>query len=453
MAVQDKSDLSERELEILRLLATGVSNKEIAQKLVISPNTVKVHLRNIFSKIGAVSRTEAAMYAVRIGLVPSGQESTEDQGDLERSRLDPLAIATTTITLDRPSFMDRFRQRRLFLITSSIFLLGLAAFFILLYIQPDPGSSSTVNSLEANSLPAESRWKKLAAMSTARTGLAAAVFENRIYAMGGEGNEVTGVVEMYDAINDTWTQLHPLPVPVSDFQVVVIGGKFYAPGGKTSTGLPTDQLQIYDPNKDLWSSGSPMPMKISGYALVTFEGKMFLFGGWDGANYLDSSFWYDPVIDRWEELGKLPHVRAFMGATVIGNKVYILGGYDGKNILKTIDTLVLTTDFTRQFEWEISHEMPGARRGLEAVSLAEIGYIIGGTSDENNGSYAVGWQFLPQSMEWGSFEELPIHSWSRMAVVGLGTYIHILGGEVDAKITAQHLAYQALNVVFLPLLK
>jgi len=59
--------LSEREMEVLRLAATGVSNKDIAQQLFLSPRTVQVHLGNIFSKLGVASRTEAVLYALRKG--------------------------------------------------------------------------------------------------------------------------------------------------------------------------------------------------------------------------------------------------------------------------------------------------------------------------------------------------------------------------------------------------
>ena len=61
--------LSDRELEVLRLVARGCSNKEIAAELVIAENTVKNHVRNILEKLQLRSRMEAAMYAVRERLV------------------------------------------------------------------------------------------------------------------------------------------------------------------------------------------------------------------------------------------------------------------------------------------------------------------------------------------------------------------------------------------------
>jgi len=59
--------LSQREMEVLKLAATGISNKDIAQQLFLSPRTVQVHLGNIFSKLGVASRTEAVLYALRKG--------------------------------------------------------------------------------------------------------------------------------------------------------------------------------------------------------------------------------------------------------------------------------------------------------------------------------------------------------------------------------------------------
>lgn len=64
-----EEQLTERELEILKLAAKGMGNKEIAKQLVLSVPTVKAHLVNIFNKMGVGSRTEAVLQAVRKGWV------------------------------------------------------------------------------------------------------------------------------------------------------------------------------------------------------------------------------------------------------------------------------------------------------------------------------------------------------------------------------------------------
>ncbi len=61
--------LTERETDVLRLLALGRANKEIALELVIGEKTVKTHVSSILRKLNVPSRTQAALYAVRIGLV------------------------------------------------------------------------------------------------------------------------------------------------------------------------------------------------------------------------------------------------------------------------------------------------------------------------------------------------------------------------------------------------
>ena len=63
-------ELTEREIETLKLVAQGLGNKEIAAELHISENTVKTHVRHILEKLGLSNRAEAAAYAVKTGLTP-----------------------------------------------------------------------------------------------------------------------------------------------------------------------------------------------------------------------------------------------------------------------------------------------------------------------------------------------------------------------------------------------
>ena len=61
--------LTRREIEVLRLVAEGLSNREIAQKLQVMKRTAEFHVGNILKKLGAASRVEAAMWAKKRGVV------------------------------------------------------------------------------------------------------------------------------------------------------------------------------------------------------------------------------------------------------------------------------------------------------------------------------------------------------------------------------------------------
>ena len=68
--------LSEREVEVLRLVAEGLTNKQIADALIISPHTVKMHLRSIFGKLDVTSRAAATRFAIEHHLVYGDKQIT-----------------------------------------------------------------------------------------------------------------------------------------------------------------------------------------------------------------------------------------------------------------------------------------------------------------------------------------------------------------------------------------
>ena len=71
--------LTEREMEVLRLVAKGLNNRDIAKQLFISENTVKNHIRNILEKLQLHSRMEAVIYAVKERLLDIRDEDEEER--------------------------------------------------------------------------------------------------------------------------------------------------------------------------------------------------------------------------------------------------------------------------------------------------------------------------------------------------------------------------------------
>ena len=85
--------LTERETEVLKLIARSMANKQIARELFVAMSTVKTHVNSVYRKLGVSSRTQAALYAARVGLVPTDELS-------EESRWRPQAALPTL----RPTF-------------------------------------------------------------------------------------------------------------------------------------------------------------------------------------------------------------------------------------------------------------------------------------------------------------------------------------------------------------
>ena len=428
--------LSERERETLRLLATGASNKEIARHLFISVNTVKVHLRNIFAKIGVTSRTEAAVYAIREGLTQAAD-------------LPALAPATQELSAAIPIPLETKSKPHYFWIAALVTIL-LAGVVALVVTTTQPPAIAVASPAP---VAAPQRWQELADLPTARSGLAVAVYENQIYAIGGETAQgVTGVMEQYDVATDTWITLTPKPVPVADINAAVIGGKIYIPGGRLASGGVTDVLESYDPRRALWERRAPLPVALSGYALVAFEGKLYVFGGWDSQKFLASVYEYDSDQDKWIERTPMPTARGFAGAAVAGGKIYVIGGTAGEKALAINEEYVPERDTGDENPWTSRAPIPEARFAMGIASIADIIHIVGG--DGQAGTLHA-FEYFPQRDEWQSFEFPVTELWHGPGVGVVETNLHTFGG-VRASASAptrQHLVYQAIYMIFIPAIR
>jgi DNA-binding CsgD family transcriptional regulator len=463
-----ENDLSEREREILRLVATGASNKEIAQKLVISTNTVKVHLRNIFAKIDVTSRTEATLYAIRLGLVlsPTGlqdllvrpAEKTDRDDNNGHAPLYPenaitpqetrgvLAGVEPAVTVLTPA---RNPLRRNLIVAGGVVLLVILVFFAFQGVS-SLMRGSALNSTQANpfSQPSQSRWQALGSLPIAVSGLAATVYENRIYIIGGDtGQGVTGAVSSYDPVQKSWQALSAKPTPVADVCAAVLGGLIYVPGGRLASGEATNILEVYDPHSDAWEMKAPLPAAVSGYALASFEGKLYLFGGWDGKKALSEVYVYDPEADRWENRSPLPGPRAFAGAAVASGKIYVMGGYDGKNALDTNQAYIPERDQAGEIPWVEQARLPKGRYSMGITSLADTIYVVGGKGDAS----AVG--YVSQEDDWRALDAPLAQIESNLALVPYQTYIFSLGGFSAGNMLDEMQSYKAIYTISMPVIK
>lgn len=419
--------LSNREEEILQLVATGLTNREIAQKLTISPNTVKVHLSNIFTKINVSSRTEATLYGIEHGIV------------------DVPGSETNSLEADQTSWRDWVKKY-------SLFWAGLAAlvlvFFVtfstnVLFPAPTPAPVTAVDAAE--------RWQELEPMPEARARMAAAAYNGDIYAIAGQSPDgISGSVFRYDPDSDTWDTLSDKPTPVTDVEAALIGEKLYVPGGLTATGSPTDILEIYDPRNNTWETGASLPQAVSAYALADFEGRMYLFGGWDGQTALDKVYIYNPTENTWREGTAMETTRSQIGATEAGGKIFIVGGWDGEALSDINVSYRPQRDTTIENPWKNEERLPNPMRAFGVLEIAELVFVVA----ENSSNQSMILQFNTQTNTWNlATENSDQNFFSNAGVASLGGDLIIFGGEnMGGELQNTTRRYHAIYTISIPII-
>lgn len=444
-AMPEETELSEREREILRLVATGASNKEIASQLVISPNTVKVHLRNIFAKVGVASRTEATLYALRTGLLASPAPPRPIEPQPEPASIpapetgSPLAAALIP-TVETARVRTRARRAgELILVAVLLVLTSLVTWAALR--QPDQASLAAPTAPVATAAP-PNRWSALPPPPIPLTAACGAVYENSLFVLAGELNgQPAPSAWRYEFLIERWSQAAPKPTAVSRAAAALLGEKIYVAGGRAVDGKPTDLLEVYDPRADRWEQRAALPAALEGHALVALEGRLYLFGGWDGAGPRAEVYSYDPDLDRWEARSPLPSPRAHAAAASMEGKILLAGGQSDQALLDQVLLYFPNRDQPGGQPWEEAAPLPEPRARLAAASLAGMVYFLGGEGSSNQPL-----EWLPQSGEWASFDPPLSDPGMQPLVLAFNTHLYVLNG-------AQYQAYQAIFNLSFPVIR
>ncbi len=470
MINEPQPQLSEREQAILRLVATGLSNQQIANQLGISVNTVKVHLRNVFGKIGAASRTEATLYAVRTGLVeverahvlpatvsvspPSvldelpeppvapidngvGPPAVEPGDDPIPSDADVRPVSQAV-----PMPVRRVRPGRWPLLVVPLLVVLLVASGVLASGVLRRGETVASNS-PAASASAATTWQALPPLPEPRAAFATASSGDYIYVIGGENADgVLAGVARYDARAGVWTERSAKPTPVTDVRTVRIGDKLYVPGGRTDAANVTDVFERYDPRGERWETLKSLPAPRSGYALAALEGKLYLFGGWDGTTYRNEVYEYDPDGDTWRDLPAMPTARAFAEAGVVEGNIYVIGGENSGGPLANNE--VYTPAQEDDQPWSTRAPMPAPRTRFGLATALSVVHVVGGDLD------AVPLHYETPTDRWEAADPPPEPIGQQPGVVQHEALIMSLGGKLGETYSDRAQAYRALFTVFAP---
>ncbi len=444
--------LSDRELDVLRRLAVGESNKAIADGLSISPFTVKTHLRNIYTKLDVSTRTEALTVALQQGMLSVAlveeQESDETEGtdDPDPQSFDTAAnIAAypqivesqTAVAPHRTVVSHRWRVLSVALLALLALVVG-----IFLFIRWREGTlAATPVEPFAEQPLGETRWAGSRPMPIALAGRAATAVGLDIYIIGGETSEgITDRVQVFNTADRTWRQATSKPTATISATAAELFGEIYVPGGLLGDGRPTDVVEAYSPSQNAWRRIAPLPQPLAGALAVADGGFLYVLGGRNENGIQDTVYVYDPAADSWRPLAPLPEPRADAAGGALTGRIYVVGGSDGEGQRDSCFTYDPSAD-----TWDECPSMMQTRATAGATVLLNKLYVIGGTQPESGAAAEHGEVYDPNSRTWTVLNLPPnMTAWSDPGVVHVEARIYAIGGRLGETLSDAVLVYSPL---------
>ncbi|MFL7838253.1 MAG: kelch repeat-containing protein [Candidatus Promineifilaceae bacterium] len=433
--------LSNRELDVLRCLVQGATNKDIASDLIISENTVKVHLRNIYTKLDVSSRTEAATAAMQQGYItlPSQvdlpTESAQNFDEIAETVSDSVTtMAVPATTLEETAIDDVFvetsnkSQGRLpkLALLGILILLALAAAFYLSQRFSTPEEIVATDELFSEVPIGNTHWLESKPMPEPRADMAVASVGLDLYQIGGDtADGVDGTVQVFNSVDHVWQTRAEKPTAVADASAAELYGEIYVAGGRTADGQPTSTVEAYSPTQDAWRPVASLPHPVTGALTLSDGAFLYLIGGYDGQSYLDESYVYNPAEDTWRPLPALPQPSAYASGGAITGKLIVVGGEDEGGILGACHLFD-----PAESSWSACPDMLQPRKNAGSAVLLNKLYVIGGTA--GNGELTYSEMYDPVSETWQVINtpmlaESP--DWAQVGVGQIETRIFALGGR------------------------
>ncbi|MGB1253202.1 MAG: Kelch repeat-containing protein [Candidatus Promineifilaceae bacterium] len=455
MAVEFGEPLSKRERDVWQELASGSSNKDIAEALFISPNTVKVHVRNIRTKLGATSRTEAVTKGIQLNVVegfrivepvapiepepipkpdppepevsPVAKPDPVQPAPVLANNVDVVSPPIEVEAVSAPVLQSADSPKYLSVVLFSMLLIGVV--FVGWFIIPEmsgeglPAMDQPQPTVELDA----TGWFEAQSVNVPVSRHTLSSIGGELYLISGETESgVSAQTLRYKTTEFVWESRADKPTPVRDAASVVIQGQIYVVGGQLEDGSYTNHLEVYSPLGDLWRSASAMPLAAGGGVALVSGDLLYYIGGESEAGPLRDVFVYDPSADGWRPLPSLADARSYAAGGVLANSLVVAGGLNESGELRSCERFDLN-----QVVWEPCADMLTPRAGASANAIFNELHVLGGGV---TGAVSHGEIYDSDRDEWKLLNMPtldPAENYTHLKTATIETNIYIVGGERD----------------------